>query len=253
VPLRSYLDGRVFADVSDGPGPLIAGLHGWGRDRHDLRTALSEFPHVLLDLPGFGLSPPPPSAWGAAGYAACVAAALDEHGPAEPVVIVGHSFGGRVAVCLAAARPDLVRGLVLCGVPLLRAPGAARPALGYRMARGAHRMGLLSQRRFETIRRARASDDYSTASGVMREVLVTVVNESYDAQLRAITCPVALLWGSADLAVPASMTSQASALLAAPAVTEIVEGAGHDVHRQAPARLSALVAHVVQAAGVSRC
>jgi pimeloyl-ACP methyl ester carboxylesterase len=197
VRLRSYLDGRVFADVADGPGPLIVALHGWGRDRHDFRDALGGHPHFCADLPGFGLSPPPPRAWGAADYAGCLAAALDECGLAEPAVLVGHSFGGRVAVCLAAARPDLVRGLVLCGAPLLRDPGRGRPPLRYRLARSARRAHLLSRRRFEGIRASRASADDNAAAGVMREVLVTVVNESYDAQLRAITCPAALLWGRA--------------------------------------------------------
>lgn len=249
MPLRSYLDGRVFADFSDGPGPLVVGLHGWGRDRHDLHSALSVFQYFLVDLPGFGLSPSPCEAWGADSYASCIAAALDEHGSAGPVLLVGHSFGGRVAVCLAAARPDLVRGIVLCGVPLLRAPGAGRPPLSYRLGRWAHRAGLLSGRRFEAMRRARASDDYNSASGVMRQVLVRVVNESYDAQLRALACPVALLWGSADLAVPASMVEKANAVLATPAMAEIVDGAGHDVHLQEPARLSSMIEKVIDASG----
>jgi len=251
MPLRSYLDGRVFGEVADGPGPLVVGLHGWGRDRRDLQSALRTYRNLLLDMPGFGLSPPPAEAWGAADYASCIAAVLDEHGAAEPAVIVGHSFGGRVAVCLAASRADLARGLVLCGVPLVRLNGAAKPAVIYRLARQAHRAGLLSDRRFDALRRARSSDDYNAASGVMRKVLVRVVNESYEEQLRAVTCPVALLWGSADQAVPASMIERARGLLSVPAATDIVDGAGHDVHLQAPDRLRAMVDKVLDASGNS--
>lgn len=251
MPLRSYLDGRVFADVADGPGPLVVGLHGWGRDRQDFRDALSGQRHIRADLPGFGLSPRPPRAWGAADYAACLAAALDEHGAGEPAVLVGHSFGGRVAVCLAAARPDLARGLVLCGVPLLRDPARGGPPLGYRLARGARRAHLLSRRRFEAIRRARGSADYNAATGVMRESLVIQVNESYDAELRAIACPVALLWGRDDRAVPPAMAGRAAALLGGPVTTEIVDGAGHDVHLQEPDRLSAAIGAVLAAGTVS--
>lgn len=241
----------MFADVADGPGPLIVALHGWGRDRHDFRDALSGYRHIRADLPGFGLSPPPPEAWGAADYAACLAAALDECGLPEPAVVVGHSFGGRVAVCLAAARPDLAGSLVLCGVPLLRGPGRARPPLGYRLARSAARARLLPARRFEAIRAARGSADYNAATGVMREVLVTVVNESYEAQLRAITAPVALLWGARDRAVPPAMVDRARALLPGPVTAEVVDGAGHDVHLQEPARLTSMISAVLAGGTVS--
>jgi pimeloyl-ACP methyl ester carboxylesterase len=250
--LRSYLDGRVFGELADGPGPLIVALHGWGRDHRDFRNVLDGYPHLSVDLPGFGVSPPPAAAWGAADYAACVATVLDERGPAQPAVLLGHSFGGRIAVCLAASRPDLVRALVLCGVPLLRSAGAARLPVSYRLGRQAHRLGLLSDRRFAAMRRARGSRDYNAASGVMRGVLVRVVNESYDAELTAIRCPVALLWGRTDQAVPPSMIDQARGLLAGPTVAEVVDGAGHDVHLQAPDRLRAALDRVLDPAGAEQ-
>jgi pimeloyl-ACP methyl ester carboxylesterase len=247
VPLHSYLDGRLFGELADGPAPLLVGLHGWGRDHRDLQSAVRTHSHLLVDLPGFGVSPPPAEAWGAADYASCIAAALDEHGPTEPVVIVGHSFGGRVAVCLAASRPELVRGMVLCGAPLLRLAKATGPPVTYRLGRRAHQMGLLSDGRFEAMRRARASDDYNSASGVMRRVLVRTVNESYDEQLRTVTCPVGLLWGSSDQAVPTSTIEKARGLLTTLVAVEIVDGAGHDVHLQAPGPLAAMIEKIIDA------
>ena len=83
---------------------------------------------IALDLPGFGRSAPPDAPWGAADYAEAVVPVLDAM--TRPVVVVGHSFGGRVAVTLAAERPDDVGALVLTGVPLLHRAGrrAAPPA-----------------------------------------------------------------------------------------------------------------------------
>jgi pimeloyl-ACP methyl ester carboxylesterase len=254
VPLRSYLDGCVFGELSGGPGALMVALHGWGRDHRDFSDSLSGYSRLLVDLPGFGVSPPPAGIWGAADYAACMAAVLDSHAAPEPAVVIGHSFGGRVAVCLAASRPDLVRAIVLCGVPLLRAPGAGKVPVAYRLSRKARQLGLLSERRFEAIRRAHGSSDYNAASGIMRKVLVRVVNESYDAQLATVGCPVALLWGSDDQAVPPSMIDQARRRLTGPVVTEVVDGAGHDVHLQAPDRLTVMVEKVLEvSSGVRRC
>jgi len=237
----------------------MVGLHGWGRDHRDFSGVPGGHSQLLIDLPGFGVSPPPTATWGAADYAACIAEVLDEHAAvsppeAQPPVVIGHSFGGRVAVCLAASRPDLVRALVLCGVPLLRSPRVSKVPVGYRLGRKARQMGLLSERRFEAMRRARGSADYNAAIGVMRSILVRVVNESYDAELAAVACPVALLWGGNDRAVPPSMVEKASRLLTVPTTVDVVEGAGHDVHLESPGRLVALLGEVLQTPGsVPRC
>jgi pimeloyl-ACP methyl ester carboxylesterase len=116
--------------------------------------------------------------------------------------VLGHSFGGRVAVCLAARRPELVSGLVLTGVPLLRLAATPRPALTYRLARAANRAGLLSDKRMDKLRDSRGSADYRAATGMMRDILVKSVNETYDTELRAIRCPVRLVWGERDTAAP---------------------------------------------------
>ena len=62
----------------------MVGLHGWGRDHRDFSSLLGGYPHLLIDLPGFGVSPPPTATWGAADYAACVAQVLDEHAAVTP-------------------------------------------------------------------------------------------------------------------------------------------------------------------------
>jgi pimeloyl-ACP methyl ester carboxylesterase len=231
--LQALADGRIFAD-RPGAGPVqVIGLHGWARDRSDLVAALTDLAALNVDLPGFGASPPPPAATGAAGYAAVLADALK--GALDgPVVVVAHSFGGRVAVALAAARPDLVRGLVLTGVPLLRPEGPPRqPRLSVRIGRELHRRGLLSDARLEALRQKHGSEDYRRATGVMRDVLVTVVNESYEDELRAVACPVTLVWGTEDTAAPLRVAERAQGLLAdADLVT--LPGVGHDVPRLRP-------------------
>jgi pimeloyl-ACP methyl ester carboxylesterase len=233
MALRSYLDGAVFAERTDGPGPALIGLPGWGRTRRDLAGVLSGRAALLVDLPGFGSSPPPPSAWGAADYASAVAKVAEADGRG-PYVLVGHSFGGRVAVCLGAQRPDLVAGIVAIGSPLLRLRAVRRPSLRYRTARLARRVGVISEERMERHRRRAGSADYVAARGVMRQVLVRSVAESYEAELAALACPVALCWGANDTEAPAPIAARAAALIADVVSCEVVEDAGHDLHRSHP-------------------
>jgi pimeloyl-ACP methyl ester carboxylesterase len=247
VKVRALAGGKLFVDVEEGEAPAVVGLHGWGRDRADLAGALDHGTRVLVDLPGFGASPPPPEVWGGDEYAALVADALVELALPHPLVIVGHSFGGRVAVCLAAQRPELVDGLVLCGVPLLRLAPPGKPALGYRLLRWANRMHLVSDERMEARRRRSGSADYRNAEGIMRDVLVKAVNETYEGQLGQLSCPVSFLWGEGDTAAAPEVARRASELVARCVEVEVVAGASHDVHEEHPDKVRAHVEAVLAA------
>jgi pimeloyl-ACP methyl ester carboxylesterase len=226
--LTTFAGGALFGSRSGSSPATVIALHGWRRSHVDFARFLEGLDGIAVDLPGFGATPPPTQAMGAAGYADAVEPLLAE--TAERVVLVGHSFGGRVAVHLAARRPDRVRGLVLTGVPLLRRAGAtAGPPLGYRAVRWLHRHGVVSDARMEALREGRGSADYRAASGVMREVLVTVVNETYEEQLAAISTPVELVWARHDDAAPLEVAERAQALLAHAHLTVLDEPAHHDL------------------------
>ncbi len=71
---------------------------------------------VKVELPGVPPSPPPPPGSDLHSIAAAVAKIIETvAGRDTGAVVVGHAFGNRVARCVAADRPDLVRGLVLLG------------------------------------------------------------------------------------------------------------------------------------------
>jgi pimeloyl-ACP methyl ester carboxylesterase len=227
--LESFCEGRLFAErIGTAPAEVV-GLHGWARTREDLTGLLADFNALVFDLPGFGASPVPPTAWDSIAYAALVAKALATLG--QPQVVLGHSFGGRVAVRLAARWPELVSGLVLTGVPLFQRKSP--PALLFRMARWGRRHGLVSENLMERMRHRYGSQDYLRATGIMRSTLVRVVNESYSDDLSRITCPIELVWGQNDTATPLEYAERASAMLGE-ARLQIIEGGGHMTPLSAP-------------------
>lgn len=225
--LKAFAHGSVLGHPA-GEGPVtVVWLHGWGRSGADFAAAAAQLGQssLALDLPGFGGSPLPATAGGAHLYADLVVPVLRELG--QPVILVGHSFGGRIATVIAAEHPELVRGLVLTGAPLLRRAPASRPPLRYRVARALHRWHLLGDAALERRRQQHGSADYRAASGLLRDILVTTVNESYDDELRRVTCPVRLVWGANDTDVPVSVAERASALLAGPTTLTVLATVGH--------------------------
>jgi pimeloyl-ACP methyl ester carboxylesterase len=243
--LQAFLDGAVFG-ASSGEGPPRAVLlHGWRRRHGDFEQvaarlwAEAQLASVALDLPGFGASPLPAAATGARGYARAllplVASLADAAGPP---VLVGHSFGGRVAVCLAAQAPEAVGGLVLSGVPLVRgAMPRARSSQRYRAIRLGARLGVVSDARLEAARRRYGSSDYRAATGVLRDVLVATINESYEDELTALRGPVALVWGADDAVAPVRVAEAARRLVPA-ATLEVLPDVGHLVPTESPDRLA---------------
>lgn len=238
--LKAFAGGSLFGTAHGTTPARVIALPGWRHDHSDFTDALSGLDAVAVDPPGFGTTPEPPTAWGGAEYAEAVGPVLDE--AASPVVLVGHSFGGRIAVHLAVRHADRVGAVVLTGVPLLPRGdrSRAKAPIAFRAARWLHGRGLFPDERMEALRRQHGSADYRAATGVMRDVLVRSVNETYEDQLRAITCPVHLVWGERDDQVPVEVAERAASMTADASLT-VLPGVGHMVPTEAPAELRAAI------------
>lgn len=221
--IQALAEGAVLAERIGNLPPRVVALHGWGRNGNDFDRILSGLDAVAIHLPGFGPTSPPESVWGTQQYADLVARAIRPFGP---VVVVGHSFGGRIAVRLAARYPELVSALVLTGAPLVRLAPTRKPSASYRLAKWLHARGILSDARMDAMRQARGSADYNAAQGIMRDIMVTVVNENYDTDLAALRMPVSMVWGENDTAAPTAAGLVASTRIAG-ATWQVVPGAEH--------------------------
>jgi pimeloyl-ACP methyl ester carboxylesterase len=207
VAIQALADGRVLAERIGGSPARVVALHGWGRTGADFTGLLAGLDAVAIYLPGFGPAAAPDAVWGTDDYARLVAEAIE---PLGPVVVVGHSFGGRIAVRLAASRPGLVSGLVLTGAPLVRLAPVSKPKLSYRIAKALNRIGLIPDSVLEARRKKAGSADYNAAQGIMRDIMVKTVNENYDDDLAGITAPTWMVWGENDTAAPTAAGKVAS-------------------------------------------
>jgi pimeloyl-ACP methyl ester carboxylesterase len=102
-----------------GEGLPVLLLHGWALAQHTYRDVIERIAEqgcrvIAPSMPGFGGTGELPSdSFSLGGYAQWVAELLDALGVEEKVVVVGHSFGGGVAIRFAHDHPDRVRSLVL--------------------------------------------------------------------------------------------------------------------------------------------
>lgn len=227
-----------MAERYGSPDSQVWALHGWGRSRRDWEPVLFDLDATSFDLPGFGATQAPDSPWTTLEYAQALLAGLPE---GESRILAGHSFGGRIAVQMAALAPQKVRALVLTGVPLLRRSSGGKPKLAYRVARWLHAHKLLGDARMEALRQRYGSADYRAAAGVMRTIMVSAVNEDYADQLRAVAeagIPVVMVWGADDTEVPVAIAQAAQEILGQSAELTVVDGATHqlDDHLAEPLR-----------------
>ncbi|HTV11533.1 MAG TPA: alpha/beta fold hydrolase [Acidimicrobiales bacterium] len=254
MALRTFAAGRLWGERYGSGAAWALALHGWARDHHDFDGVLQGLDAIALDLPGFGVAPEPPEPWSTREYAEYLLPVLSElcGGQGGQAVVVGHSFGARVAAQMAAlsAGPEgdrqgsgalrraSISALVLAGAPLAPFAGAAhhaRPPLGFRLGRVLKREGLISEAAMERFRQKYGSPDYRQASPLMRGVLVKAVQETATSAYLPLLGDWAstegaleLIWGEND--TEASAAGARAALEAFPGLrpkVTLVPAAGH--------------------------
>lgn len=195
----------AFRHVGSGQDVIL--LHGWGQNMEMMgqieQHLQSRFSVYTLDFPGHGESDEPPVSWSVLDYLAFLEDFIQQNDIHNPILIA-HSFGGRVAIRYAAKHPDNVLKMVLTGSAGIKPKQALSTKLkvkGYKLGKwflqktGNEEALLKYQNRH-------GSSDYRNASGVMRETLVKVVNDDVTSILKDVKCPVLLVWGDKDEAVP---------------------------------------------------
>lgn len=237
-----------------GAGKDVLLLHGWGCSTElftPVAEALAKSMRVtLIDFAGHGRSGRPPEPWGAPEFAEMVAEvieALSVHG----CDVIGHSHGGRIALVLAANRPELVGKLALTGASGLHAePTEAqkRRSAAYKRLRGIsdalERMrvfGPLPEKMRKALREKYGSRDYKALDDEMRRTFVKLVSFDVDDLLPRVKAPTLLVWGDQDDETPLWMGKRMEARI--PDAGLIVWPGTHYVYLERARDFSRVVTH----------
>jgi pimeloyl-ACP methyl ester carboxylesterase len=167
-------------------------LHGWGSNKEIMMQAfgnlLGTYRHIYVDMPGFG-NTPNENILTTHDYAQIVRA-FCETLDVRPDVILGHSFGGKVATLL---NPPCLALVASSGISVPKPLSVRMKIALFKILRG---LGLQHLRRFFV------SDDAKGMNAAMYETFKYVVNEDFEENFKHVRAKTLLFWGKSDTATP---------------------------------------------------
>ncbi len=186
--------------IQYGSGSDVVLLHGWGQNIAMMKPIGDRLQKnhriTILDFPGFGDSEEPKTALTVYDYCEILEELLKKLKVKKPV-IMGHSFGGRIAIIYASRNE--VEKVVLFGSPCIRKE--VKPSLKLRMLKSLKKIpGINKLEGFA--KNHMGSRDYKNASEIMKKILVNVVNEDLSECAKKINVPTLLIWGDRDTEAP---------------------------------------------------
>ncbi len=264
------IHGHRRAFVKAGTGPAVLLLHGLACDHTTwepvIDTLAKRYTVIAPDLLGHGLSDKPRADYSVGGYANGMRDLLTVLG-IDKVTVVGHSFGGGIAMQFAYQFPERTERMLLVASgglgpevsPFIRAittpgyhqvlgaltvPGVrhagvaglkALSGTGWRRTRDLNEVADI----FETFKdpNARAAIRHVVKAVVdWRGQIVTMADRAYLTE----EMPMAVVWGRDDKVIPVRHASNAAAL-APKARIEVIPNAGHFPHKDHPERFSKIL------------
>jgi pimeloyl-ACP methyl ester carboxylesterase len=199
------IDGCKIFYEETGEGKTVALLHGWGCD-HTIFKCLQDFLNknfrvIAIDLPGFGKSDKPKKVLSIEDYANDIEEFFNLLKIKNPILI-GHSFGGRISI-IVGSRNKITKIILIdsAGIKPIRKPSYYIKVYTYKALKNIGKIKLFNSY-IEKIKGKMGSNDYKTAQGIMRQIMVRVVNTDLKEYLPKILAPTLLLWGEKDTITP---------------------------------------------------
>jgi pimeloyl-ACP methyl ester carboxylesterase len=249
--MKVIVDNLAVEYKDEGQGPVLFLLHGWMDSLKTFDALVAElstkYRVVRIDLPGFGESEMPKKPWHVADYAKFVADCCVKLN-VQPTAFVGHSLGGRIILkglaekTLSADKAVLIASAGVADRKTLRNWSFAIIAKAGKAATAIPPFTLL-RAKLRTKLYAAAKSDYAGA-GAMTPTFLNVIGENLAPLAPLVSVPTLLVWGKSDTTTPIAEGERLRSLMPN-AKLEIIEGAGHFVHREKAQEVARLISEFV--------
>jgi len=189
-----------------GAGETLLLLHGWENNLtiwNEITPLLNNYRVVRLDLPGFGKSDLPPKAWNVSDYAEFLNRFLEKLNISK-TIIIGHSFGGRIAIKFSVLYPEKVSKLILVdsGGIRLKTPKKFIAFTLAKLGKIFFCLPLIKVQRdkirekfYKTIK---AEDYFNISSPIIKNSFVKIINEDLRIEAKKIKSETLIIWGEKD-------------------------------------------------------
>lgn len=212
-------------------------LHGWGScaknwDKAKELLEIQEYKVHAPDLPGFGDNPPPKRAWSIDDYVDWLGSYCEKQNLSQ-IFLLGHSFGGSIAVKFSLKYPEKIKKLFLVSPSLIR-----RKTLKKEIIKKISRpFSFLPAGVKKIIYRKVLKSDYPLSGEAMRETFLKVIGEDVSRYLGEVGVPTIIIWGEND-----DITPLKDAYLINKEIKKsrliIIKNKNHDLNMKAPELLA---------------
>ncbi len=234
--------------------PLLI-LHGWGSNSERwqrVKELLGEkgIEVLALDLPGFGIIPSPSKPWGRDDYINWILQKVKEKNWGK-FHLLGHSFGGGLAVKMATNFSKKIDKLILCAPAIIKRK-SIKAYLFYWIAFLGRRIFSLPGLKIfypqaqKLVYKLAGTRDYYVADGIMKETMKKIgKEEDLEMVLERIKTPTLILWGKKDDVLPLKDAYRIKEKIKRSQL-RVLPGARHSPHREAPEELSKILISFLQ-------
>jgi len=181
--VETIVNGIKTSYLDLGEGEFVFMLHGWGSKKelfdNIIEPVSQKYRVIAPDFPGMGETNEPPEVWDVDAFVKWTLEFISIFNP-KKVILLGHSFGGRVVIKIAAMEnlPFEIDKIILTG----SAGIMPKRTLSYKLKVGSYKLAKkvllcppvkkLFPDALEKMQKKRGSADYSSASPIMRGCLV---------------------------------------------------------------------------------
>lgn len=229
-----------------GSGPAILLLHGWGSSSDswiEVQEALSKEGYFVVcpDLPGFGKSDLPKFPYSVSDYQKIIIEFAKNifSDSSSDLILLGHSFGGRISIKIAAEKSLNIKKLILCNPAGIK----VKPSIKSQIIILIASLGdlIFSIKPFKKLKHSARNffyffikrRDYAKSKGIMKKTIKKILNEDLSSILDKIESETLLLWGEKDKIIPLKCSRIFKEKIKNSHL-EVIPKVGHSPHLESP-------------------